>query len=164
MSAGMRTLHGLVRDPLRLATGEFLHELGERHGGWSWVVTLTMTWSLPKDRLIGALRLFARGLAVYLHDHYALAFSTEYRSGIDGAHSHALLGGNAVRRATKRDIERSWKLSDELAGFSRVARYSSGVSAELYLAKEADSWSGGIVCPRVGDCGHRTCKHGPSPF
>jgi hypothetical protein len=164
MDRGTTALRRLVRDPLRLATGNFLHDLGERYGGWSWVVTLTASASLPADRLLYAARGFARVLAVDLEDHYAAAFSLDYRGGQDGGHFHALLGGEAARRATKRRIEHTWRVSDAVARFSRVEKYNSGLSAELYLAKDAESWTGGIVCPRLGPCRHRSCTRGPSPF
>src|ERR1019366_4145047 len=148
---GGRTTCGkrLVGDPLWLATGEVLHQLGERHGGWRWVVTFTMRAGLRGDQLLQAFRYFARGLATNIGEHYAVAFSIEYRNGRDGGHSHALLGGSAVGRVPKREIERSWKTSDDLAGFSRVARYQPGLGAGLYLAKDPEAWSGGVVCPRV---------------
>ena len=104
---GMTSMHRLVQDPLRLATGKFLHDLGEREGGWWWVVTLTARGILSGDLLAHAVRGFARGLAVDLGKHYAAAFSLDYRSGRDGEHFHGLLGGEAARLATKRDVERT---------------------------------------------------------
>jgi len=167
IGSGMTSLKRLVSDPLHLAAGGFVQSFGASHGGWSWVLTLTMRHDVPDQRVGQAVRFYARGLAVDLGLHFPFAFTTERRDGTRGAHGHALLGGG-LQGIGRRELEHRWRASDPAAGFTRINRYTpaigAGLGASLYLTKEHDRWGVGVVCPRTGDCAHRRCVEGPAPF